>query len=55
MGLTQINKQDKKKKPSKLETFATAMGIAGSVAKMTKDISDIDFGNVASATSGTGT
>jgi hypothetical protein len=41
MALTQINPQEKKKKPSKLETFANVMKIGGSLASMGKDTYDI--------------
>jgi hypothetical protein len=38
MALSQINPQEKKKKPSKLETFAKFAQIGGSLASMGKNI-----------------
>ena len=40
MALTQINPQEKKRKPSKLETFAKVMQIGGSLADMGTNIGD---------------
>jgi len=37
--MSQVNKADKKRKPSKLESFATAMGIAEGLASGAEKIS----------------